>query len=697
MSTLQFPTNPMIGDTYDWDVYKYIWDGEKWKTIGIWYNPVNDLRDELAAPGGAGLVGFQQSGTGAVARTAESKLRESVSVEDFGAIADGVTNNTPMIQAAIDAIHNAGGGVVYLGEGIYTVGITAATDLVANYIVGDAVNMTPINVVGGGSCLVVRPGVTLQGAGMGVTTIKSNNPNVSVIAMLNMRNAGLRDMSITGGWVGTGAGHGVWSTTTTEPPAMTRYENYVFENLEIHHVGSYGFGNTINDHHNGVFDNIWLHDTGADGIDFKVHGGPTSTCVGVTLDNIFSERFGLRLADSAGLDIRGPLQVSNYTARDFGRAGTKLAGIRFSAGTAGGGNIRQPSQRATLVNFNIEANPGFGASGIVAMDTSAKIVNGTLKNCNLDSFDSTSGFGDATGQLIANVCVEGSRSLPSFKIGVEGVTLIGCFSDGDSATFSDIQGNLVAGQTVFAVPQGYDPSVVRVYKNGVLLTATTDYTATTSPTVTLTTGVLITDIIRITTPTDIAYDINKANCSVIGCGSRDAISEISLDGISASKTMMSGNPSHSAATITQVNGAIPYFESIGSAANIDMELRAKGASSGITLRCGGSRAFRATAPSGGVNWVSATGSATGVHCSIAPAGSDADIDMSIIPKGNGTSSLTDQSGRRKVLASVVGVGFHGTTPVAKPTVTGSRGGNAALASLLTALAAYGLITDGTSA
>lgn len=39
------------------------------------------------------------------------------------------------------------------------------------------------------------------------------------------------------------------------------------------------------------------------------------------------------------------------------------------------------------------------------------------------------------------------------------------------------------------------------------------------------------------------------------------------------------------------------------------------------------------------------------------------------------------------------VGFYGTTPVAKPTVTGSRGGNAALASLLTALAGFGLITD----
>jgi len=42
-------------------------------------------------------------------------------------------------------------------------------------------------------------------------------------------------------------------------------------------------------------------------------------------------------------------------------------------------------------------------------------------------------------------------------------------------------------------------------------------------------------------------------------------------------------------------------------------------------------------------------------------------------------------------------GFNDTAPIAKPTVSGSRGGNAALASLLTALANYGLITDSSSA
>jgi hypothetical protein len=43
------------------------------------------------------------------------------------------------------------------------------------------------------------------------------------------------------------------------------------------------------------------------------------------------------------------------------------------------------------------------------------------------------------------------------------------------------------------------------------------------------------------------------------------------------------------------------------------------------------------------------------------------------------------------------IGFNNTAPVAKPTVSGAKGSNAALGSLLTALAAYGLVTDSTTA
>ena len=57
-------------------------------------------------------------------------------------------------------------------------------------------------------------------------------------------------------------------------------------------------------------------------------------------------------------------------------------------------------------------------------------------------------------------------------------------------------------------------------------------------------------------------------------------------------------------------------------------------------------------------------------------------------------SVTDQFS--PITGASQQIGFFGTSKTTKKTVTGSRGSNAALASLLTALANYGLITDSSS-
>jgi hypothetical protein len=99
------------------------------------------------------------------------------------------------------------------------------------------------------------------------------------------------------------------------------------------------------------------------------------------------------------------------------------------------------------------------------------------------------------------------------------------------------------------------------------------------------------------------------------------------------------------------------------------------------------------------NWIQATPGAAGSPVQLVAKGNtDSNVNIVVKPKGaTGQAQLQAGDSSTKVGVNNTGIGFYGATPAAKPSITGSRGGNAALADLLTKLANLGLITDGTSA
>lgn len=120
---------------------------------------------DLAVSGGSDLVGHKGTGAAATTTTVGAKLRQIVNIKDYGAVGDGVTDDTLAIQRAI----NNSTGIIYVPSGTFM--ITGITLTAGKQLIGE-----------NRATSILKLSAALSGTGM----INATNQEKIVIANLTI-------------------------------------------------------------------------------------------------------------------------------------------------------------------------------------------------------------------------------------------------------------------------------------------------------------------------------------------------------------------------------------------------------------------------------------------------------------------------------------------------------------------------------
>jgi parallel beta-helix repeat protein len=180
-------------------------------------------------------VTFLQAGVGAVTRTAQAKMRDVVSVKDFGAVGNGVADDTVAIQAALTA---GAGKSVYFPAGSYA--INAALSVPANtyvYAESGTATVTQSTAAGTNAFTYAGDGITVDGLkivgpnsgiGSAVRADSRNNPTIKNCQVQNWlygiqfrgcKNFTVTDNRVWGGTYDSGSSSDIFIYGSTGAPS----------------------------------------------------------------------------------------------------------------------------------------------------------------------------------------------------------------------------------------------------------------------------------------------------------------------------------------------------------------------------------------------------------------------------------------------------------------------------------------------
>lgn len=375
----------------------------------------------------------------------------AISVLNFGATGDGVTDDTAAIQSALDHMSNVK-GILWFPPGRYMVSKNNPTGAGSRRPDDFALNFT-----GSGVTLVGQPGESVIVRNPSSPDFVTMRWQVLPIdnGVVKIYNSHITGLEFDGSIDPTEA-----DSVGSALIVASGINNCSISNCYFHGSLLYGLALQNGGHVNTVLRDILVEDTWLDAIDVKNNGDNDKNN---RMTNITCRRFG-RGADpgtsvSAGIDIHAGWQLDNIICEDYGDFGKVVAGIRFKQGESEDSR-GTGAHYSSLNNFkcialdrNESSSTRVETGGIISRARKVQISNGYIRSpsgtgitinqdsnkvslvivedCGIDGFETTDKGLTTKADKCSFVGCEAIRSgRADFLINTDNCSLSACIADG---------------------------------------------------------------------------------------------------------------------------------------------------------------------------------------------------------------------------------------------------------------------------